>query len=237
MRFLVLRDNKIKTDEWNKLATEFTDFIKSNTGLTPTFFIEERDYTSVPTVSDSDGDLKPSTTYLKTLTKTVHDKYGDYGVDSVVMLVHRDNWVFTGIWGSNFSNQYYQYHVHLCRFDNRNVANSLGTLYHEWMHSLDVLIKTHTGVDINSYFKTTKCYVDFDATVVHGNRFAGCKETPYSYIKWKDNTDALKMITPDLKKAYAKRKEMYYKPYVTALWQAVDYLRSLLNKKNGTSGL
>ena len=237
MRFLVLKDNKIKADEWKKLATEFTDFVKSNTGLVPDFTIEERDYSSVPTVSDSDGDLKPSTTYLKALTKTVHDKYGDYGVDSVVMLLHRDNWVFTGIWGSNFSNQYYQYHVHLCRFDNRNVANSLGTLYHEWMHSLDVLIKTHTGVDINSYFKTTKCYVDFDATVVHGNKFAGCKETPYTYIKWKDNVDALKMITPDLKKAYQVRKDLFYAPLTNLQKYFISWLRAFINKKNGTSSL
>ncbi len=233
MRFVICRDIKIKEAEWNKLAQEFTDFVKQNTGLTPTFFIEPKDYLNVPTELDGDGDLKPSVAYLKSLTRGVHDKYGDYGTDSVVMLVHRDNWIFQGIWGTNFSNVYYKYHVHLCRFDNKNVANSLGTLYHEWMHSLDALIKTHTGVDINKYFANTKCYVDFDATCVHGNKFQGCKQTPYKYIQWKDNSDALAMIAPDLKVAYAKRKEMYYKPYITALYQAVDYVRSLLNKKNG----
>lgn len=231
MRFVILKDIKITETEWLKLAQEFTDFIKSNTGLTPIFFIEPKDYTVVPTELDSDGDLKPSVAYLKSLTRGVHDKYGDYGIDSVVMLVHRDNWIFTGIWGSNFSNLYYKYHVHLCRFDNKNVANSLGTLYHEWMHSLDSLIATHTGIDINKYFLTTKCFADWDNTCVHGNRFKGCSQTPYKYIKWKDNTDALKMIAPDLKVAYAKRKEMYLKPYTTVQLQVIDWLRSLLNKK------
>ena len=147
------------------------------------------------------------------------------------MLVHRDNWVFKGIWGTNYSNIYHQYHVHLCRFDDRSLPNSIGVLFHEWMHSLDALIKTHTGVDINQYFKNTKCFVSYDSTCVHGNRFTGCKETPYKYIKWNENTDVLAMIGPDLARAYAKRREMYYKPYVTVLWQAVDTLRALLNKK------
>lgn len=237
MRITVLKDLKISPAQYEKLTAEFSDFVYDNTGIVPMFFLEERDFKNVPTTPDNDGDDKPTTEYMKALMKTVHDKYGDWGTDSVVMLVHEDNWFFKGIWGSNFSGAYYTYHVHLCRFDKKNIANSLGTLYHEWMHSLDVLIKTHTGVDINQYFKSTKCWVSWDASAVHGNKFHGCKETPYSYIKWKENTDALQMITPDLKKAYAKRKEMYYKPYVTALWQAVDYLRGLLNKKNGTSNL
>lgn len=237
MRFLILKDKKITTEAWNELELQFTDLVFENTGLTPTYFIEEQEYTNVPTVADSDGDLKPTEAYMKALMKKVHDKYGDYGVDSVVMLVHRDNWIFTGIWGSNFSNQYYKYHVHLCRFDHKNVANSLGTLYHEWMHSLDVLIKTHTGVDINSYFKTTSCYVDWDATTVHGNRFKGCANTPYKYIRWKDNLDALRMIAPDLKKAYEVRKELYLTPLKTVQLRVISFLRGLINKKNGTSGL
>lgn len=235
MRFCVLKDNKITAKDYSELEKQFTDFIFANTGIMPTFFIEERDYSDVPTELDQDGDSKPTTAYLKALTKTVHDKYGDYGTDSVVMLVHRDNWVFTGIWGTNWSNKYYQYHVHLCRFDSRNSANSLGTLYHEWMHSLDALIKTHTGFDINTLFKGEKCFVNWDVTCIHGNRTSTCKETEYSYIKWKDNTKALVRIAPYLQQAYAKRKQMYYAPYVTVLWQAVDILRSLLNKKNGVS--
>lgn len=235
MRFCILKDTKITAKEMNTLETQFTDFIYANTGIMPEFYIEEQDYSYVPTVPDNDGDLKPTTDYFKALTKRVHDKYGDYGVDSVVMLVHRDNWVFTGIWGSNFSNVYYKYHVHLCRFDHKNVANSLGTLYHEWMHSLDALIKTHTGVDINTYFKNSKCFVSWDETSVHGNKYKGCKETPYSYIKWKDNTDALAMIAPDLRAAYKVRKELWLEPYKHVQLQFISWLRGILNKKNGVN--
>lgn len=231
MRLVILKDIKIKEAEWNKLAQEFTNLVKQHTGLTPTFFIEHEDYTNVPTTVDSDGDVVPTDSYFKALTDSVYAKYGTWGTDSVVMLVHRDNWVFKGIWGTNKSNIYRQYHLHLCRFDHKNIANSLGTLYHEWMHSLDALIKTHTGVEIDKYFTITKCFADWDTTCVHGNKYKGCAETPYKYIKWKENTDALSMIAPDLKKAYAIRKEMWLEPYKTVQLQVISWLRSLLNQK------
>lgn len=235
MRLLFIHDTKITKTQLDKLTTDFTDFVKQYTGITPMYFYMPRDFSDVPTEPDSDGDLKPTDAYARNLADAAHSVYGQWGIDSIVMLVHRDNWVFTGIWGTNWSNKYYQYHVHLCRFDSRNSANSLGTLYHEWMHSLDALIKTHTGFDINTLFKGEKCFVNWDVTCIHGNRTSTCKETEYSYIKWKDNTKALVRIAPYLQQAYAKRKQMYYAPYVTVLWQAVDILRSLLNKKNGVS--
>lgn len=231
MRFVILKDPKITDTELEKLTTEFSTLVKQYTGLTPTFFIEHEDYTDVPTFIDTDGDVMPTNAYFKTLTDRVYAKYGTFGTDSVVMLVHRDNWVFKGIWGTNKSNVYHQYHLHLCRFDNKNMANSLGTLYHEWMHSLDALIKTHTGTDINQYFTSTKCFKDWDSTICHGNKFHTCKETPFSYIRWKENTDALAMIAPDLKKAYAIRKEMWLQPYKTVQLQVISWLRSLLNQK------
>jgi hypothetical protein len=231
MRFLILKDIKITDTELDELRKQFTDLVKGATGLSPVFFVEEQDYIYVPTESDFDGDLKPSKAYMTALMADVHKKYGDYGVDSVVPLVHQDNWVFIGIWGYNTSNLYYKYHVHFCRFDKKNIANSLGTFYHEWMHSLDVLIKTHTGVDINQYFKHTSCWVNWDTTLVHGNRFDGCLNTPYKYIKWKDNLDALIMIAPDLKKAYAVRKELYLEPYKNVQKMFISWLRSYLNQK------
>ncbi len=234
MKMLFLCDTKITDKELSDLQKEFTALVKQYTDITPTYFIERKVYTNVPTEADSDGDLKPANYWMKGLTDIVYKEYGTYGVDSVVMLVHRDNWVYDGIWGTNWSNKYHQYHVHLCRFDNKNVANSLGTLYHEWMHSLDALIKTHTGVDINKYFKTTKCYVSYDDTCVHGNKFTGCKETTFKYIKWKDNTDALAMIAPDLRTAYQKRRTMDTQKNIIGLLEKVVVLyRALLNKKDG----
>lgn len=231
MRLLILKDKKITKDKLDNLKAEFTDVVKTNTGLTPIFYELERDFTRVPTTADSDGDLKPSRLYMSQLMQEVHTLYGDWGIDSVVMLVHQDNWIFRGIWGTNWSNLYYTYHVHLVRFDRRNPINTLGTFYHEWMHCLDALIKTHTAVDINTFFKNTPCYVNWDSTVVHGNKFAGCKETPYTYIKWRDNEEVLKQIAPYLERAYRQRRDFYLEPYRQALLKAVALLKSILNRK------
>lgn len=229
MRFVILKDLKITEAEWTELYNQFSDFVFEHTGIAPTFFIEPQDYTDVPTFIDSDGDTMPTDSFFKTLSDRVYAKYGTFGTDSVVMLVHRDNWVFKGIWGTNKSNLYHQYHVHLCRFDNKNVANSLGTLYHEWMHSLDALIKTHTGFDVTPLFG-----VPYDKFICHGGRPDKEKTTEWKYIQYKENTKALKMLAPHLVKAYAKRKEMYYKPLTTIQLQVIDWLRSLLNKKTIT---
>jgi hypothetical protein len=236
MKMLFLVDVKITDTELTQLQNEFTNLVKQYTAIVPTYLVQRQDYTNVPTEADRDGDMKPTSSYTTALLNQVYAKYGTYGVDSVVLLVHRDNWIYKGIWGTNWSGVYHQYHVHLSRFDNKNIANSLGTLYHEWMHSLDVLIKVHTGVNINKYFKATQCFVDYDTTCVHGNAFIGCKETPYKYIRWKENTDVLAMIAPDLREAYKKRRVMEtQKSIIGLLEQVVILYRTLLNKKKGIS--
>ncbi len=234
MKMLFLADVKITDAELSALQKEFTALVKQYTDIMPTYFIERKVFTNVPTEADSDSDLKPANYWMKGLTDMVYREYGTYGVDSVVVLVHRDNWVFDGIWGTNWSNKYHQYHVHLCRFDNKNVANSLGTLYHEWMHSLDVLIKVHTGVNVNDYFDEIKCFAGWDVSCVHGNKTIACKDTPYKYIRWKENTDALAMIAPDLRTAYQNRRTMDTQKTIIGLLEKVVVLyRALLNKKDG----
>ena len=207
MKVLLLTDLKITEKELALFQTEFTELFKL-IGLNPEIIIQRHDYTNVPTFVDTDGDVMPTQPYVKGVTDSIYAKYDTYGVDHIFMLVHRHNWVYTGIWGTNWSNIYRQYHVHLCRFDHRNMANSLGTAFHEWGHSLDSLVTSHTGVEIDDYFKHTACFVDWDSTVIHGNRFRGCSETPYTYIRWKDNLDAFRMIAPDLTRAYKVREEL-----------------------------
>lgn len=228
MRFLILKDTLITTDDLHRLENEFVDFINEHTGLIPVFYVQEQDYSSVPTEEDQDGDLKPTKAYTTKLMNDVYAKYGNYGIDSVVMLVHRNNWVFDGIWGTNWSNLYHQYHVHLCRFDHKSLPNSLGTLYHEWMHSLDVLIKVHTGYDLTELFK-----VPYDKFIVHGGRPDKENTTQWKYIKWKDNTNALVAMAPYLKQAYQARKELYLAPYRAILLKVATTLRAILNRKNG----
>lgn len=169
----------------------------------------------------------------------VYKRYNEFGTDHIIMLVHSDNWIFKGIWGSNWSNIFHSYHFGLCRWDKKNMANSFGTLYHEVMHSLDALIKTTTGIEIDHLFNQTRCFFDWDATVVHGNRFRDCKETPYKYIRWKDNIDALAMIAPHLRNSYRKRQELHdkhigmYNTVISLAQKVIILFKASVNKKDG----
>lgn len=229
MRFVVLLDQKIQVEDWHELERQFNDFVFEHTGLVPTFFIEKQDYTNVTTFIDHEGDTMPTHSYLKSVTDKVYAKYGTYGTDHIVMLVHLDNWIFKGIWGTNKSNIYHQYHVHLCRYDTKNINNSFGTLYHEWMHSLDALIATHTGFDVTPLFG-----VPYDKFICHGGRPDKEKTTKWRYIRHKENADALPLLAPHLARAYAKRRELYYQPYITVMKRTVDWLRAILNQKTIT---
>ena len=165
MRLTVKKDFLIKDEEMNELERQFTDLIYEHTGITPTFYIEEIDYSSVPLRTDPDGDKKPTHAYRKEITDEVYSRYGEFGTDHIILLVHEDNWTFKGIWGQNWSNVYHSYHLELCRFDKDIMANCLGTLYHEVMHSLDALIKVTVSVDVDKLFG-----FDYDKFCVHGGR-------------------------------------------------------------------
>src|SRR3990167_9317442 len=80
-RFLILKDKKITEEQLDELERQFTDLVYKATGLSPVFFVEERDYSHVPTESDSDGDLKPTHAYMTALMAGVYKKYGTYGVE------------------------------------------------------------------------------------------------------------------------------------------------------------
>lgn len=226
MRLTILKDKKITDEDINELERQFADIYFENTGMTPVFFVEERDYTSYPMVTDADGDRKLTDAYMKEACADVSKRYSGEGTDHVVFMIHEDNWKLRGIWGVNYSNRYNGYQVEVCRFDRDNIANSLGTIYHEVMHSHDAIIKTYTGVDIHKLFG-----YNWDAGVVHG------KTEPWDYIRWKENQKALQKIAPYLVKAYQERLALYNKKkgllnQVVHLAKKVLFLsRMILNKK------
>lgn len=231
MRLTVRKDKKITGEEMDQLKRDFTKLYKKNAGVTPEFYIEEQDYSNYPTYVDSDGDKRPTEGYLKDISSDIYDRYGEFGTDHIVVLVHEDNWRSPTIWGTAYSNLWHTYQVTYCRFDKDNSANSLGTLHHEVMHTLDMLIKTTIGVDID---KIDQFAPDWDRQVVHGNG------ANYDYIRHKDNLDALQYISPYLHRAYAKRKELHdgemskMRDIIISLaQQIIVILRSKLNKKNG----
>ena len=202
MRTLIKLDLKIQKDEALALLDDYADFIKEHTSIECEFYVERKDFSQVPTSPDSDGDLKPTRAYMKALEKEVHDRYRDYGTDNIIMWVHEDNFLFRGIWGSNFSYFYHKYSTQLCRWDKDNSANTFGTLYHEQMHSFDRLVLEELKIDVNKLFG-----YDWDAGAVHG---AG----KWDYIgrrTGRENTEALKQIAPYVLSALKKRKEKHDK--------------------------
>ena len=202
MRTLIKLDLKIDKDEALALLDDYADFIKEHTGIECEFYVERKDFSQVPTSPDSDGDLKPTRAYLKALEKEVHTRYRDYGVDNIIMWVHEENFLFSGIWGSNFSYYFNKYSTQLCRWDKDNSANTFGTLYHEQMHSFDRLVLEELQIDVNKLFG-----YDWDAGAVHG---AG----KWDYIgrrTGRENTEALKQIAPYVMSALKKRKEKHAK--------------------------
>lgn len=202
MRSVILLDTKIEKDEALALLDDFGEFFEQHTGIKCEWYVERRDFSSVPTVPDNDGDLKPTKEYRKALETDVHNRYGDYGTDNIVMWVHEDNFLYKGVWGTNWSYNFFKYSFQLCRWDKDNPANTFGTLYHELMHSFDAVIKHELGVDIHPLFG------NWDRSVVHGN------SSEWDYIgrrTGRENTKALEMIAVNLKAAYALRKEKHLK--------------------------
>jgi len=226
MRAVIKQDFKITTEESEELQRRLTDLYYENAGITPEFYIEQTDFSSYPTYIDSDGDIRPTNSYLKGITDEVHSRYGEFGTDHIVVLVHEDNWksdtdTTKGIWGTSYSNLWGRsYHLQYVRFDRDNEANQLGTLYHEIMHSHDALIKTTIGVDID---KITAFAPDWDRQVVHGGG------VNYSYMRYMDNLDALQYIAPYLRESYAKRKSLHVEENKT-LYAIIALIQKFLIK-------
>jgi hypothetical protein len=236
MRNIVFKDTKISQTSYDKLVTEYTAFIKKHTGITPIFYTIDKDYTDYPTVLDTDGDDVMRPDFLQDIADDVDMKYGEWGGDNIITLIHSDNWksgktaTRKGIWGTNYSYKYNNYHIQYCRFDARNGANSFGTLYHEQHHTFDALIKQELGIDINPIIAVKS----WDSAVTHGG------EAPWSYIRYQENTDSLKKLAPYLTAAYKKRQDRHIEAVkgmqftIIGLLEKLVYLyKAKLNQKNG----
>lgn len=224
MRFVILKDEKIPKDELLAVLDEYGEFIEESTGIEPVFWVEQRNFTYVPTSPDADGDLKPTFEYRQSLAKEVHDRYGDYGTDYVVMMVHEDNFLFKGVWGTAWAYVHFKYNFLLCRYDKDNPVNTFNTLFHEGEHSHDTLIQKELGIDINPLIADHFGLPSFsyDKDYVHG------ASPLFAYIGKKGyQRDArmLKFLAPYLQKAFANRKEKYYEPYKVVMRQVIAFLQ------------
>lgn len=230
MRALVFIDLKIDKDEALALLDDYGEFYEEHTGIEPTWYVERRDFSSVPTQADTDGDLKPTVAYRKALETSVHKRYKDYGVDTIIMWVHEDNFLFKGVWGTAWAYSFYKYSFLLCRWDKHNEVNTWNTLFHEDSHPHDTLIKKELGIDINplieSYFGVKD--FDYDRDYVHG-------QSPlFNYIGRNGYTRdgrMLKLLSPYLQRAYSKRKAKH-EQYVTILKVIIKLMQRIIFLRN-----
>jgi len=235
MRHVILLDNKITDKKYRKWEQEDRDFWLEHLGITPEYEVLREDYTTYPTYIDSDKDIRPTDKYLQSLNDKVTKKFGEFGTDFVMVMIHEDNWKsdtdFTkGIWGTNYSYIFGKQCLDYCRWDKDNSANTFGTAYHERHHSFDAIIKQETGIDIRKALGVSR----YDAEITHGG------SEPWEYIRHKENVDSLKTMKPHLLSSFLVRKARHDKELnalrstvVDLAKQAVYLLKILLNKKNG----
>ena len=244
MRAVILKDQKIDKDELLNFLEDYKVFFKKYTGVDCEFWVEQHDFTSVPTVPDSDGDLKPTYEYRQALAKDVHDRYGDYGVDDIFMLVHEDNFLFKGVWGVAWASSHFKYSFMLSRWDKDNIVNTFNTFFHENRHPDDTLIKRELRIDIEPLIKSwilesgtkaDKAYVeengfDYDRDYVHGGLPSVTYIGKRGYTQSTANMKIFKYIAPYLKRAYAVRKEKHFAPVREVQWYFINILKRLLGK-------
>lgn len=208
MRSIVLIDLKIAKDEALALLDDYGEWYADQTGMVPDFYVERRDFSVVPTTPDSDGDLKPTREYRQAIADDVHKRYGDYGVDNIIMWVHEDNFVFRGVWGTAWSYVHYKYNFLLCRWDKDNQVNTWNTLFHENEHPADTVIRKELGIEINPLIANhfNEPGFDYDRDYVHGN------SPQFEYIgrrTYQRDGRMLKFLAPYLRAAYGKRQEKH----------------------------
>lgn len=241
MRILILKDKKVNQALLSEVMNSFIDLYHTNTGITPTYDIEERDF-SIQTGYEEkyNYDTLPYGQTKKEVD-AVYKKYREQ-YDHIIFSVHKDHcydWAkvksgLTGkmvnIWGENFSGVFYNYQVEVCRFDPDKLANSLGTIYHEVHHSHDTLIKVMLGKRVEDLFILG--ITQWDNDITHGG------SPLWDYIRHKENQASLAAIAPLLREAYAKRKQIFIneqegmKKTIAQLTEQLAMLkRRLLNKK------
>lgn len=233
MRVFVFKDKIIPREKAEKAFEEVFELYRKNAGIYPTLKMEDVDFSDLPVEFYEKNFLGIDKSYISRMTGQLKKRYGN-GIDLVVFLVHQDNWkaiADSGVWGWNISKAFHGYEVEECRFDAKNNANNVGTLYHEIMHSHDSFIYRYLSVWIHKIIGVK----NWDYSVVHG------KENGYKFIRYKENQDALKSIGIYLKEAFRRRLLLYqkeiavYKKLIKLLTSLAELLRRkivLLKKKD-----
>jgi hypothetical protein len=232
---LLLCDNKIREDQLADVKKEVGTIYKNNTNTSIKWHEEWRDFSSYPKevyFRELEG---LSRSYISQVTKEINSRWHEE-IDCVVFLIHRDNWNLSGVWGWNHSTTFSGYGVQQVRFDNRNIVNSIGTLYHEMMHDLDTFVFTYTGKHIAPMVKVN----NWDNFAVHGGRDTNEEgKDGWKYIRYNENQHALRTIAPAFNEALSKRRDIFTKriglmqEIIRLAEQVIILQRALIAKRRG----
>jgi len=245
MRNIVYKDLKIPQAEYEQVIADYIAFLKKYAGLAPVFWTVPHDFSDYPTFVDTDGDSVIRPAFLQDLADKVTAHYGKDAVDNIITLIHEDNWksgktaTTKGIWGTNYSYRFGNYHVQYCRWDKDNQTNTFGTLNHEQDHTYDALIKVELGIDINPILGLQ----NYDLQSTHGSKNSALPAY-HAYIRHKENADKLKVLAPYLQSAYQKRLNRHtealrgrvvglQKTIISLLEKLIYQLKMKQNQKNG----
>ena len=225
MNILLLVDNKVNEAQLKQVKAEVTKLYKQNTGIPVRFFDEWKDLSNVPKEWYDGENEGISKAFIAKTTKEIYSRYGER-IEHVVFFIHRDNWNLTGVWGWNSSKVFNNYGVQQCRFDNKNLANTVGTLYHELMHDHDTFVYTYLGSKIEAKVLVK----DWDDDVVHGGKYS---KTTYGwkYIRYNENQAALALIGTDLAQALVIRRKVFKGKEDTLIKEAIRLAQILVIKR------
>jgi hypothetical protein len=226
---------KIREDQLAQVKKEVSAIYKKNTDVTVKFHEEWKDFTTYPKEVYWGGYEGLQRSYIQQATKEINSRWHEE-IDNVVFFIHRDNWNLNGVWGWNHSAQFNGYGVQQCRFDNRNIVNSIGTLYHEMMHDHDTFVYTYTGKHIAPLINVAS----WDNFAVHGGRDTGEEgKDGWKYIRYNENQHALKDIASVFLEALHKRRSLFTKrvgmmqEIIRLAEQVLALQRALIAKQRG----
>lgn len=227
MRTIILCDNTIPEEEMQETLAEFKKIYKK-VGIDCTFDIQREDMSDLPFDEYRNNSLGITKSYLKSRANALKAQY-NYRYDFVLFWVAHNHYKpqKQNIWGWAVAGGFYE--ILQCRFETRKgrskeniIANSLGTLYHEMMHTHDSTLFRYKRLHAEDYVGLPRGM--WDDCVVHG------KCGGYKYIgreNGMENQEALEAIAPYLKKALQVRKDRH-QTHISIIQKLIDAYLSLI---------
>jgi hypothetical protein len=210
-----------------------------NADILPEWVYENFDYGDYPIEEYWGGYFGVKHAWLRERCAEIYKRWGEE-IDCVMFAIASDNWKLDDpsivkdkpVWGWNISAQYSTYGVQQVRIaqvkthtTERNINNSVGTVYHELMHDHDTFTFVNTGKTVEPVVGVPQ----WDNSVVHG------EHPNWQYIRHKENQKALEMIAPLLRDALTKRRELLTMKLglMRRVIELLQQLRALLAAQRG----